>query len=76
MKKWLVILCERADEEGLDYKAVGNIHDEGQFEVIEKDVERFCELAESSMILAGEALGFRCKIEGEAMVGNNWSETH
>ncbi len=27
MKKWLVILCDRADKEGLDYKAVGNIHE-------------------------------------------------
>jgi len=28
------------------------------------------------MIKAGEELKFRCKIEGEAMVGDNWAETH
>jgi len=26
MKQWLVFVCEQADLEGLDYKAVGNIH--------------------------------------------------
>lgn len=76
MKKWLVITDNTAKAEGLRFKPVGNIHDEGQFEVHEDDVERFCEICEEAMVLAGEALGFRCKIEGEAKVGDNWASTH
>ena len=76
MKKWLVIVCDQADREGLDYKLVGNIHDEAQCEVLEKDVKRFCEICEESMVKAGEALGFRCQIDGEAMVGDTWADTH
>lgn len=76
MKQWLVLVAEQADKEGLDWNPVGNIHDEGQFEVADKDVKRFCEICESQMIIAGEVLGFRCKIEGEAMVGDNWASTH
>ncbi len=76
MKKWLVLVVEQATKEKLDFKAVGNIHDEGQFEVRDKDVKRFCEICELSMTKAGEALGFRCPIEGEAMVGTTWANTH
>jgi len=76
MKQWLVLVCEQADKEQLDYHPVGNIHDEGQFEVADKDVKRFCEICESSMNKAGEMLGFRCQIDGEAMVGSSWAATH
>lgn len=74
MKVWLRQVIQRA--EGLDFKAVGNIHDEGQFEVALKDVQAFCKICEESMIAAGEELKTRIKIEGEAMVGDNWSDTH
>ncbi len=76
MKKWLILVCDVADRAGINYHPVGNIHDEAQFEVQDKDVERFTVICEEQMIKAGEALGFRCKVEGEAMVGNNWAETH
>lgn len=76
MKKWLVIVAEQADKEGLRWNPVGNIHDEGQFEVHEEDVVRFCQICEDSMNKAGEALGFRCRIDGEAMVGDSWAATH
>lgn len=76
MKVWLDILILAATEAKLDFKAVGNIHDEGQFEVKEEDVEQFSTLALAAMVDAGTKLGFRCPLEGDVKVGNNWCETH
>ena len=76
MKKALVILDEYAFLQGLDYKFVGNIHDEIQAEVLEADAVKFGRLAVQSMIAAGKRLGFRLPIDGEYKIGDNWSQTH
>ena len=76
MKEALVILDEAATAAALDYKFVGNIHDEIQAEVHEDDAEAFARLAEYAMQKAGENLNLRCPLRGTATIGNNWSETH
>lgn len=76
MKKALILLRDKADAEGLDYKFVGNIHDEIQSEVKDEDVARFSELALEAMYEAGEAYGMRCPLAGDVKVGTNWSDTH
>jgi len=76
MKQALVLLDEAATKEGLDYEFVGNIHDEFQTEVLEKDAPRFAELAEWSIKRAGEVLGFRVPMAGSAAIGDCWAETH
>lgn len=74
MKKALVLLDQRATN--LDYKFVGNIHDEIQVEVREDQAHAFGKLATECMTQAGVELGFRCPLAGEYKVGNNWAETH
>ena len=76
MKKALTILNNRAIMEGLDYKFVGNIHDEFQTEVLESHSERFGELAVDSIKEAGQYYELRCPLDAEAKIGNNWAETH
>ena len=76
MKKALTILNNRAIMEGLDYKFVGNIHDEFQTEVLESHAERFGELAVDSIKEAGQYYELRCPLDAEAKIGNNWAETH
>lgn len=76
MKKALILLDEYATLWGLDYKFIGNIHDEVQAEVAEKDAAKFQMLANACMEKAGIELGLRCKLEGESKIGSNWSETH
>jgi DNA polymerase I-like protein with 3'-5' exonuclease and polymerase domains len=76
MKKALTILNNRAIIEGLDYKFVGNIHDEFQSEVLNQDAERFGELAIESIREAGQYYELRCPLDAEAKIGNNWAETH
>ena len=76
MKKALTILNTNAIMEGLDYKLVGNIHDEFQSEVLDKHAERFGELAIEAIREAGLYFELRCPLDAEAKIGNNWTETH
>jgi len=76
MKQALVYLDEAAKEHGLDYKFVGNIHDEFQTEVLEAHTEQFGKLAVQAIEKAGEHFNLRCPTTGEYKVGDNWSETH
>ena len=76
MKEALVVLDEIATNAALDYKFVGNIHDEIQAEVHEDDAEAFAQLAETAMRIAGENLNLRCPLRGTATIGDNWGETH
>ena len=76
MKKALCILDEYAILWGIDYKFVGNIHDEFQVEVREDQAERFGQLACSCIEAAGIQLKMRCPLAGDYHVGNSWAETH
>lgn len=76
MKKALVILNDYAKLWKLDYKIVGNIHDEVQTEVAEKDAEKFGWLAVECLKAAGIEFNLRCPLDGEYKVGTTWAETH
>ena len=76
MKKALCLLDEYATLWGLDYKFVGNIHDEIQTEVKEDEVDTFGRLAVSCMEAAGQHFNLNCPLAGEYQIGDNWSETH
>jgi len=76
MKKALVILDDYAKLWKLDYKIIGNIHDEVQSEVAEKDAEKFGWLAVECLKAAGLEFNLRCPLDGEYKVGTTWAETH
>ncbi len=76
MKYWLVYVDRMIKEKGYDASPVGNIHDESQFEVAEKDVENFSADLEKSFIIVGEQIGMRIKMEGEVKSGRTWKDTH
>ena len=76
MKKALTILDEHAKLWKLNYKFVGNIHDEVQSEVTAEQAEKFGALAVSCLEAAGLAFDLNCPLTGEYKVGRNWSETH
>jgi|TARA_S200002703_G_C3799226_1_gene246939 DNA polymerase-1 len=76
MKKGLILLNTRLSLANLDYKFVGNIHDEWQIEVRECQANRVGQLAVESIIDAGTYFGMRCPLDGEYKIGENWSETH
>ena len=76
MKKALVLLDDYAQQWNLNYKLIGNIHDEVQTEVSEKHAEKFGYLAVECLKAAGLAFNLRCPLDGEYKVGNTWAETH
>ena len=76
MKKALVLLDEYAKLWNIDYKFIGNIHDEIQTEVREDEADVFGRLAVSCIEAAGTYYKLNCPLAGEYQVGDNWSETH
>ena len=76
MKKALTLLDDYGKIWGIDYKFVGNIHDEIQAEVINERTDTFGRLAVSCIQAAGLEWELNCPLDGEYKVGANWSETH
>lgn len=80
MKKALVLLDWSIQKAGLvpgvNYEFVANVHDEWQIEVDEEHAEMVGKLAVEAIRRAGDAFKFRCQLDGEYKVGNNWAETH
>jgi DNA polymerase I-like protein with 3'-5' exonuclease and polymerase domains len=76
MKKALIILDKYATIWGIDYKFIGNIHDEIQAEVRADQSEDFGRLAVASIEAAGNHFGLRCPLSGEFKLGASWAETH
>jgi len=76
MKKALTLVEEFATIHNIDYKFVGNIHDEIQAEVRQEQAEKFGWLSVECIKAAGTKLNLRCPLDGEYKIGNTWAETH
>ena len=76
MKQALLLLDDYAKQWKLDYRFVGNIHDEVQTEVREDQAEKFGRLAVSCIEAAGNHFKLNCPLAGEYKIGDNWYETH
>ena len=76
MKKALVILDDYAQQWKLNYKFIGNIHDEVQSEVVADQAEKFGWLAVECLKASGIHYNLRCPLDGEYKVGTTWAETH
>ena len=76
MKESAIILDEAVKREGLDVLKVIDMHDEAQADVAEKDVERYMELAELSVVQSGIQLEMKVPLAAEAKRGKNWKDTH
>jgi len=75
-KQWLIESTKLLQEKGIDAKLLAFVHDETQWEVREDQAEEAARLIEQAATKAGEALGFRCPVDAEGKVGNNWRECH
>jgi DNA polymerase I-like protein with 3'-5' exonuclease and polymerase domains len=76
MKKALVILDDYAKQWDIDYKFIGNIHDEVQSEVVKEQAEKFGWLAVECLKASGVHFKLRCPLDGEYQIGTTWAETH
>jgi len=75
-KQWLVFIMLRTQQASLDVKLVASIHDEYQFEVANKDVQRFCSITKLAMKDTERNLKVRCPLDNSFKVGITWAETH
>ena len=75
-KRWLVEMDRMIWEHGLDAKLVASVHDEYQFEVAKPDIESFTKITKEAIYTTQEILNFKCDLDSDFKVGNNWAETH
>jgi DNA polymerase I-like protein with 3'-5' exonuclease and polymerase domains len=66
----------RIRKTGLDARIVASVHDEYQFEVAKADVKRFTQITKDAMYHTQKTFNFRCELDSDYKVGNNWAETH
>ena len=55
---------------------LAQVHDEVQFECEPDKAELIGQLFVQSIQLAGERLNLRCRLDGEAMIGDSWAACH
>lgn len=61
---------------GKNYEWVANVHDELQAEVDEQHAELVGKTIVWAIREAGATFNFRCPLDGQYEIGNNWNETH
>ena len=75
-KVWLINMIKRIRRMGVEAKLVASIHDEYQFEVLNKDVKRFGQLTKDAMKDTEKQLHMKCPLDNEWKVGRTWAQTH
>ena len=75
-KQWLVEMDRMIWEHGLDAKLVASVHDEYQFEVAKPDIDSFTKVTKEAMKTTQDILKFKCDLDCDYKIGNNWAETH
>jgi DNA polymerase I-like protein with 3'-5' exonuclease and polymerase domains len=76
VKTFTVTMIKYLKLNSIEFKQVAHVHDEIQFNVREKDVDRIREIAKISIEETTAILNFRCPLAVDSKVGTNWSETH
>ena len=76
MKKAVVILDHFSQVYKIDYKIVGQVHDEIQVEVQENQAKLFGDIAVSCLKKAGREFKLNCPLDGNYKIGTTWRDTH
>ena len=75
-KLWLVNMNKRIQASGVDAKLVASIHDEYQYEVAKKDVQKFGSITKDAMKDTEHQLQMKCPLDNEWKEGTTWAQTH
>lgn len=75
-KRWMWFIKKEIMVRGLDAHQVGWIHDELQFEVREDQAELLGQICKEAMKKVEKYYNFKCELDAEYKIGNDWSETH
>ena len=75
-KLWLINMIKRINRTGVDAKLVASIHDEYQFEVLNKDINKFGQITKDAMKETEKTLDVKCPLDCDFKIGTTWMETH
>ena len=75
-KEWAIISDKLIKKNNIDCKLLAIVHDEQNFECSEGDAEKLAVLLEKSATMAGEKLGFDCRMDGNSKIGHSWYDIH
>jgi DNA polymerase I-like protein with 3'-5' exonuclease and polymerase domains len=75
-KYWLLEIEKEIRKTNIKAFQVAWVHDEVQFEVEEARAEEFGQLSVEAARRVTDILSFRCPLDAEYHVGNNWMESH
>lgn len=76
MKKALVLGSAMLEQASVPYKLVAQVHDEFQIEAPSAYAEQVGQAFKQGIVDAGLSFEMRCPLDGEYMIGDNWSMTH
>ncbi|MCE2576888.1 DNA polymerase [Komagataeibacter sp. FNDCR2] len=82
-KQWIVMIYDELLRRGLKWGLSGDfsfcawVHDEVQIACRTPEIaETVAQVCKDMATAAGEALGFDCRLNGDAKIGRTWAETH
>jgi len=75
-KQWCIEAHKTLRQQGLPVQQVAFVHDEIQVEAEEKHGEQVAQIMCDAASQAGITLGFRCPVDAESKIGQNWFDTH
>jgi len=75
-KQWCIEAHQTFKHQRTPVRQVAFVHDEIQIETAKRYGEDVASIMMASARKAGEVLGFRCPVDAEAKIGNNWFDTH
>jgi DNA polymerase-1 len=71
-----VIFHKEMKKLGIEAYPALHVHDEFQTICREEDAEEVGKQGAMAIKIAGQLLGFRCELDGDYKIGQNWAETH
>ena len=75
-KQWCIEAHKEFKRFRLPVRQVAFVHDEIQIETKEEYGQQVASIMVNSARTAGISLGFRCPVDAESKIGNNWFDTH
>jgi len=75
-KEWAIITDKLIKKNNIDCKLLAIVHDEQNFECSKEDAPKLASILEKAATMAGEKLGFKCRMDGTSKIGGNWYEIH
>jgi DNA polymerase I len=75
-KTWYVLIAEEMVKRGIEGYIAGFIHDEVQIIVSEHQAEAMGAITKQMMKEVEKHFNFRCPLDSEFKIGDNWAQTH